>query len=756
MKYITPYLALMLSVIIYLPSANASEKQESLKDSTIQTTINADGTQNIRIYFNYTDPSSYSVNLRGGEVSHTLNFPNPEKWEVLSVSGHLKYSSSGLLLKRYSAGIISFNDSLIKQFRLLANINTGVGFEIEPSLLKDHNKLTIKVLQHYTLDCEDPGSPKLWTEINLKDSFVEFIVKLKPITQSMSSLKKSVFDTKQYKVTPLNYVTINKEVNQLKNYALFTGLAATHLQHRRAEIFVSPNIDNSMHNVLIGSRIEVTRLIKEHFGNLTSTDLDALLFYDVNLLQNPLQPKNAIIAIISEDVEHARNLIIGLAYSNLSMHDQSGINITKAEIPPPFKAYSAKNFLPLGIPIYFNELGYKSRSFKGGGGRLSLNFKVYPDNNFTRNDKIRLNLHYAFPSIVRHDSTLNILFNDNFIEQIGIVENSKSNLLGTKNNRFFKRDYHATIPSYMIDSGNNQLTFDFSLIPFKDDFCTVYNRDNLVATIFDDSSFVLPNVNRWIEMPYMEHVFNASYPYSIFPDLQQTTFLLGNKSDYTIAAAMNFLFFLAQDINSIPYRLSFVDEIDEEAKNSHIIAFGSFEDSIIKDLSENAPIKLTKDGMQISRSVVRNFTEHLSILNPLRGQKYQHLIRTIRDTPKSNVVIMQMLQSPFNKDKSILLTMAVDPKQLKQGMNSLLKPRNRHAIEGDLTIHNFESQTMASYNIKDKYIFSDLSIIDTITLTLSKNIILYIMLLIFLLLLIAYLLRKYLVAFKRKNHRHVE
>jgi len=231
-------------------------------EQTIEKFNNADGTQRIRVHLNYFNKNHISQRLYGDDGKLNLDLPIPNKWELLSVSGYIKYNSSILMLKKYSSGILLLNNIIIKQFKLFDYTDIGIKFEIDPLLFKEYNTFTFHTIQHYTMQCENPSSNQLWTDVDLKESYIDFTISHKPIHEEIASLETALFDQKQYTVMPLNFVINDMSDNSLKHYALFASVASTHLKYRTEKIKVSSAIDKNTHNVIIAPKDKARKILK--------------------------------------------------------------------------------------------------------------------------------------------------------------------------------------------------------------------------------------------------------------------------------------------------------------------------------------------------------------------------------------------------------------------------------------------------------------------------------------------------------------
>ena len=496
---------------------------------------------------------------------------------------------------------------------------------------------------------------------------------------------------------------------------------------------------------------------------LSRKDKDKRLFlaeklsHDINLIQNPKNPSEAIIFITPDSPEKSDELLYALFKNDLRLYKRQGLDINSVSIPEKAAAYSAKGYIPVGEKIYFNELGYHSTVLKGWyPPKVSLDFKVYPDNYFDDKDRIETHLKYVFPTTVRKDSVANIFLNDKFAKQIDISKAATESKLSLRTGALFNFDEANTLPAYLVNKGLNQLRFELSLVPNKDGHCAVFNSENLQAMIMDSSYFMLPDSKRFIEMPYLSYISMSTYPYSIYPDLQESEFIITNKRFDTIAAMMNFMFFLSQEMKGFPSHVHVSSNANSVDAHKHHIYFGTTRDADLQEVSKEAPISFDNYAMQKEYPFVQKFIKHKSIIDDERLEKHRFMKAMSESNQLDNNMIMQVHRSSSDGDKTDLMFVAQNPRYLNEGIKSLFKYTNRHLIQGDTLIYNYEDEDGVSYNIKEKYILTDMNLLDKLALILSANPVRYFFITLFILVLSAWLLRRVLLEFKRRKHADAE
>ena len=113
-------------------------------------------------------PARQQIRLRYTADEFTLYVPVSPRSKVKSALLHLQLTNSISLIKERSQLVVRLNGRVLAQVPLNpAQPETSIDVRLPVALLKPgYNQLTFAVAQHYTLRCEDPSAPELWTEID--------------------------------------------------------------------------------------------------------------------------------------------------------------------------------------------------------------------------------------------------------------------------------------------------------------------------------------------------------------------------------------------------------------------------------------------------------------------------------------------------------------------------------------------------------------------------------------------------------------
>jgi len=227
---------------------------------------------------------------------------------------------------------------------------------------------------------------------------------------------------------------------------------------------------------------------------------------------------------------------------------------------------------------------------------------------------------------------------------------------------------------------------------------------------------------------------------------------LADKDQDTIASAMDFIFFITQEIGSYPHYIRITTELTPKDQQKNLVVFGSTNNENLHNLSKHAPIEMNQKHMKGSFPSIYNLLAHENLLKTKILEKYKFLTSMQEIDLPEHSLIMQMFRSSFNAEKSILFFAANNPSSLHKCVNSILQFKNRDTIQGDLVIYDHAKEEGISFHVKNKYILSQLNWIETLSLKIGANPFIYMMAFFFSLFIMVSVIKFYLKKFEEEHH----
>jgi hypothetical protein len=654
-----------------------------------------------------------TTKLQGGFAGHGVKIPIPERWQIEKATLHFSYVNSTALLPRNSRLIVLLNGRALAQVTLQPQSPVGdVVVFLPPRLLKPgYQDLEFNVIQHYTLDCEDPSAPEMWTILELDKSYVEFEYRLKPVPLRLKAVSDFLFDSRLSGENRVHLVIGELSTETAELAGLVASGLAVRFDYRPVVFSVSQTLQPGMDNVLIGG----AKLVKGVLGGRSPEVRGSFL----SLMPLPVKegaggrrggsdPGHALIVVSGEKFEQVRDAARTLASVSFPYPGTPSMEVKEIRFPPAEES-QGKALLAPGEKYAFETLGFETTTFRGvRAGSRSVEVRIPSHFKAKSNDFFWASLHMAYGSGMRKDSVLNVFFNDKYISSI-YLENPRGGIF---------RNYQVPIPAYQMRRGRNLLTFSPALTPLITGRCEYIQTENLLLTIFGDSSLQMPPMASWVDLPRMELFFEDGFPFTRWPDERETVIFLAEKSLDTLSAALNLLAIASQKIGYPAFGARFTFEPPKDP-NREILAVGPVP-QIPPDLLKAAPVRFSRDGSisypQLKKQDPESKGEDSWIrgllsrfISPPAAERtfaapWAAFSRQVSGLGAERAVLSQF-QSPYKIGRSVVLLSAPSSQEVFRGAVMMWEPVVQGRIAGDLAILELASPELqvASAEMGSKY-----------------------------------------------------
>ena len=254
-------------------------------------------------------PAQKKLELRCISDQRELQVPVPERWLVKRAVVHLRYTVSANLVPESSTLVVKLRHQPIAQARLNPQApEVKLGVQIPNNLLEPgYNPLTLAVTQHASKNqCESPCTPDLWTNVSLRDSYVEIEYDLKPLPRELSALSTHVFDPR---LMPEGryIVTADSSIGNATLAGIVASGVARRFDYRRVTSPCRARLKPGVDNVLVGSRDFVRRLLSDSRPPRRSRIKGGYLkLLPMDAADGSADPTRALLVISGEDEAAAR------------------------------------------------------------------------------------------------------------------------------------------------------------------------------------------------------------------------------------------------------------------------------------------------------------------------------------------------------------------------------------------------------------------------------------------------------------------
>ena len=672
-----------------------------------------------------------TATLRGISNSYSLKIPIPARWELQRARLHFSYVNSTALLAQNSRLVVRLNGRPLAQATLQPLSPVGeVAVNLPVRLLPPgYQDLEFSVSQHYTMDCEFPEAPELWTTLELDQSYIDFEFRLKKLPLALSTILDHILDPRLATPNSVNLVIERLSPELLDLAAIVASGIAVRMDYRPIHFSLSQQIRPGMDNVLIADPKFLSQCLGEGRPSIKGPILQFLHLRfpepapSTKVLEDPTR---ALILVGGENLEQMKIAAQTLAAMSFPYPGVARMEIQNIHLPP-LEPSKGKNLLsPEGV-YSFQRLGLDSHTFRGmAPPPKKIAFRVPTDFSGHPNRFGKLVLHIAYGSGLRKDSVLNVFLNEKFLSSI-FLDNPQGGSY---------RNYEIPIPAYLLRRGQNVLSFAPVLTPLITGYCEFIQTENLLLTLFGDSTFHMPPMFRWVDLPRMELFFEDGFPFTRFADGREATVFVAEKSWECSAAALNLLAIAAQKVGYPALGIRFQFDPPGQA-NEEMIAVGPLS-QMPEELKKGSPLQLSapekipyvqwkrlEEKASKEGSWLSSFLEKFLPLPP--GRYFSQPAFTVDSHQVSGLgprrILLSQFQSPFKEFRTVLLLTGESSKDLLEGSGSLWEPSVQGRLHGDLAIVEIREPDfpLTAMAVGSKYYVGEADLLSRLSLWLYNH-----------------------------------
>lgn len=661
--------------------------------------------------------------LMGTKSEVYFDIPLPARWRPLELRLDLVYRHSINLLEAHSQLRVELNGLIIAQLKLdPARPEGRAQIRLPLELLQTgYNRLAFSVAQHTLVgECEDPGAPELWIQIDTQASRLILDYERTPVAASLEQLDV-LFDPRLWtqETWPILMPVSTEGASRLDDTQLRWGALIAQGIGKRFE-FQPPRIES----VLLGSRPlpSLARLAAEEGRDLilvgTRDQLRPILGEGwaaavedgyLALLPYPADETRAVLVISGRTPEEVERAATAFAVIEEPFPEGLEVLVRDLELPdlpkgagPAFIAGGARaRFADLGVgtttlysPIaparWYTEPGFAGPGSEVWPAQRSLRVRFWVQPGFYvegLKDAI-LRLNFSYGAGFRRDSVLNVLINGLFVRAIPLNDPLGVTLL----------DYKLRIPAGMLRSGPNQLEILPMLVPAETGWCQLRQAENLLLTVYGDSTLELPPMTQFARLPDLELWARTGFPSLRDPEGSELAVEVAGATPEAAGAAWTLLARLAQ-ISGVPlYRAEIGSGLDLKEREALVI--GALPD-LDPTLKAASPWRLSDTQSFVDYGSLRTIAEA-----ERGGEWWERSLARIQDwfetqiaRPQDHSVrvlyadqilrragILTAFESPFSKGRTLVMLTANRPDLLVERTAQLVQPDYWFNVRGALVL----------------------------------------------------------------------
>ena len=493
---------------------------------------------------------------------------------------------------------------------------------------------------------------------------------------------------------------------------------------------------------------------KEQLGQLISTEISqAIKGAYLGVFQQDHDKEHFILVISGNTNQEVKTAVQAFALLTATFPDAQQTVIDRALFPDTIATYPHKSIIP-DHTYQFAQLGFANKSLDAANSEAKLDIRIPADLYGTEDNVVKINLNLAYGAGMRKDSVINISLNGLFNRAIQLKEAEGAQY----------RNYQITIPLRSFNPGLNTLKFSTVLTPSEYGKCAYVQRENLLVSIYEDSTITFPDVGRGVALPDLQLLERTSFPLIKNGSAKETVFKLLDNSSDSITAAWHFIAKLSTYFEMSAFDLNITQGEVSAKKNIVLIGKLSLDN---QSLLEGSPVKL---------GVLNQFPYQFKEQHQKKEEHFwAWLDRVVMDRnspPLSTTVkaenvpvaqtaglgekfLMMSYQSPGDQDSIVLALLSEKGNSLSSGVSTLFSSQLWSQLKGNIFIWD-NQEKFYSQQEGDTFLTGHGNIRLNMIMYFSKHPWLWVALILSMLILIAWLIHKLLTKHKKQSHPQVD
>ena len=473
---------------------------------------------------------NYTMHLRGVEGSDSVAFDVRADQVVTGAQLDLEYSYSPALLEELSQINVLVNDQLAASLPVpkdAAGTLQRQTVSIPPQLITEFNRLSLQLIGHYTMGCEDPMHSSLWAKVS-NSSELQLATAPLILPNDLAKLPQPFFDSRDSRLLELPFVFAGEpDARTLEAAGAVASWFGALASYRGARFPVSLGQLPAKGNAIVWLNTPSS------FDALVGARSDGA---SLTVVAHPGDPYGKLLLISGADTGQLKQAALALVTGSQVMTGAQA-RIRALHSAHPRRPYDAPNWLPSDRPVKLSEL-VAARALSVSGvtaGPINIPLRLPPDLFNWREKGVPLHLRYRYtPQPNSKNSALVVSAGGRFIksEPLPSREQLQKDLsilskLGAADSLLREVDLKIPLETLPLQTAL-QLHFLYDLV--KEGECREVLVDSVRGTIEPDSTLDLSGYKHFLAMPNLGVFSNSGFPFTRMADLADTAVVLSDAA----------------------------------------------------------------------------------------------------------------------------------------------------------------------------------------------------------------------------------
>jgi len=635
-----------------------------------------------------------AIRLQGtsGEVGIPFGMRRDEV--VTSATLVLTFAYSPAMLPDLSQLVVIMNGEVVRTIPLQRGTAGGISLAIPVNpayFLPGDNQLNLRLVGHYSRDCEDPLHSALWANVSNTRSYFQITTQRLPPRLDLAMLPAPFFD--RYSPGPLRIPFVfaaapdNGELEAAAGVASWFGAMASYRGYAFKPAIGAIPQGNAV--VFLTAQRPIAGLPVTIGGP------------SIGVIKNPNDPYGLLLLVMGRDGRELKQAAAVLASGSGLLGGQFA-PVDGARVPA-YGPYSAPRWLRTDRPVKLGEL-VDPQNLQGLGfppGPLNAGFRVAPDLFFWPRAGARLEMRYRYPAagwLDRYRSRLDVSMNGQYLQSLPLTGPGLWSRLTGGGVHSNVGKAHLILPEYVL-FGQNQLSFFFDLQLANKKACVGTMPANVRTSILPDSTIDLTGAYHATRLPNLALFAGAGFPFTRRPDLGETAVLMTAQPSLPEIEAFLVLMGRFGDSTGAPAtRVTVTRTLDgAQFEDRDILVIGPWTMAQSGALFRDAPVSWQNGRLHVAeRSPIERVFDFLSPYAVDKPGDVEDFL-----SAASGFEGIVGYRSPFDSAHSVVAILASDPVSLPDIVYGLADRKLNAQVQGDLSLVNGDG--MVSYHVGAGY-----------------------------------------------------
>lgn len=660
----------------------------------------------------------HGLTLRGTESEGRVEFGVRQDEVVESATLNLEYTLSPALLPQLSHLKLILNDQMVQTIALPQSQlgkPQSVQIPLDPRYFADYNRLDIRFVGHYTMECENPSHSSLWAQVS-NESRLQLQLRQVKLPNNLAQLPLPFFDPRDTSKVKSHFVfSANPSTGTLKAAGAVAGWLGAKADFRGSHI-------QALHNQLPQSHAVVFANAQE-FPDFLADTVKEVKAPTLQLIEHPQHPAYQLLLVMGKDATQMEVAAQALALGKTVLTGNV-TTVQSLELPEPRQAYDAPRWHNTQRPIEFADLVGAPSELQVKGYSLNTEITTYlrvPPDLFTWNHKnLPVQLHYRYtPNASSSHGRVAFLLNHNLVHSSALESTQEGKRgflpkLGYDNDQKSQKFY---VPAEWL-LANNRLDFEVQLPGQEQGNCLSQIPVEVRAALDPKSSIDLSGLPHYIAMPDLQAYTQGGFPFSRLADLRETTVVMPTQaSPASVGAYLNAIAHISAITGYPGTRFQLLSENEaEKIGDSDVLLISDGQDSPLLDKwRQQLPALVAASSQSVTLS-----QRALDKLSDLWHIRRAAIPSTGNASFQGNgpLAAVAGFESPQHSKRSVVALMANSPQALSLIENNINNNAMSGRFMGDLTLLN--GQDIQSFRVQPTYFVGQLSLIQRLWFKLHE------------------------------------